>query len=105
MIFEDLDNSPFHLDPKEQLRQQYDQFKDIVKIINKTKKQLLEGLKEKRFFVRKYYSKETIHELANNRQVSLTYEQQELVEDWVGKLKGMLHVLWERGLINEVEIE
>ena len=95
MIFEDLDNSPFYWNPEEQLHRKYDQFKDRVKIINKTKKQLLEGLKEKGFFVRKYYSKEEIHDLDNNHQICLFHEQQELIEGWVGKHKGVLHVLWE----------
>ena len=105
MIFKDHDNGPFYLNPEEQLRRKYNQFKDRVKIINNTKRQLLEELKEKGFLVRKYFPKEEIHELANNHQISLTYEQQEVLEGWVGKPKGILHVLWESGWINEAEIE
>ena len=65
----------------------------------------MEELKWKGFIVRKYYSKEEINKLVNNHCISLTYGQKEIVEQWVGRPKGMLQLFWERGWINVDELK
>ncbi len=49
--------------------------------------------------------KEETKELANNHQIELTYSENEMIDGWVGRPKGMLQVLWERGWINKLELE
>ena len=105
MMFLDEDEGPFYLDPQDRICRKYDQKTDKVKIINKTKKQLMEELKQKGFIVRKHYSKDKINELADNHRISLTCSQKEIVEAWVDYPKGMLQVLWERGRIIVDELE
>ena len=100
MDFMEGDQGPFYMSPEEQARRKYNTPTGRVKIIQKTKKQLLEELKGKGFLVRRHYGKEEIHELANNHQIELTYSEDEMIDGWMGRLKGMLQVLWERGWIN-----
>ena len=80
MIFEDGDQGPFYLKPKDQFSCKYDQFKGRMKIMKKTKRQLMGKLKTKGFSVRKYYSREEIEELAQNYKTDLTYDQQDVIE-------------------------
>ena len=90
---------------EEQRRWKYDSMIGKVKSIHKTKKQLLNELKEKGFLVRRHYSIEKIHELANNHQIELTCNKHEVIDGCVGRPNGMLQVLWERGWINKLELE
>ena len=95
----------FYLKPKDQVCWKYDQFRGRMKTIKKTKRQLMDELKNKGFSVRKYYSREEIDELAQNYKIDLTYDQQHVIEGWIGKPKGLLQVLWERGWINTEELD
>ena len=55
--------------------------------------------------VRRYYAKQELQEIAEKHNIDLTYNHQEVIKGWVGRPKGMLQVLWERGFINEQELE
>ena len=105
MTFSDSDDGPFCLIPEERIRKKYDQFSGVTKIIEKNKKKLMEELKQKVFLVRKYYHKEELQEIAQKYNIDLTYNHQQVIEGWVGRPKGMLQVLWERGFIDEEELK
>ena len=104
MIFEDGDQGPFYLKLEDQVCRKYDQFKGRMKIIKKTKRQLMDELKTREFSIRKYYSREEIEKLAQKYKIDLTYGQKEIIEGWVCKPKGLLQVIWERGWINTEEL-
>ncbi len=70
MNFEENDNGPFYLNPKEQTRRKYDRLTGRVGK-NKAKKQLLEELKGKGFLMQQHYTKDEIHELAQNQCICL----------------------------------
>ncbi len=77
-----------------------------MKTIEKSKKQLIEELKQnKGFGVRRYYSKEEINKIARENGVELTIDRQEIREGWIGCHKRLLQVLYERGWINEGELD
>ncbi len=59
----------------------------------------------KGFCVRRYYSKKEVHQIARDNGLELTYQHPEIREGWVGKPKGLLQVLWERGWVNEGELD
>jgi hypothetical protein len=42
--------------------------------------------------------------LCAQRNLPITIEEQEVKEGWLGKPKGMLQILWERGWINSSEV-
>ena len=55
--------------------------------------------------VRLYYAKQELQEISEKHNIDLTYSHQGVIKGWVGRPKGMLQVLWERGFINEQELE
>ena len=71
------------------------------KTIVKTKKYLKNELKQKGYVVRGHVSKEKIEQLAKEYSIDLTCRVEVVEEGWLGKPKGLLHVLWERGQIND----
>ena len=105
MVFGDDDDGPFYLTPEDRIRMKYDRFSGVTKTIEKNKKKLMDELKQKGFLVRRYYGKEELQKIAQEMGIELTYNHQEVIEGWCGRPKGMLQVLWERGHINEAELD
>ena len=70
----------------------------------KTKKQLISDLKGKGVKLIIHYSRDELHQLALENEIELTFTEPVIIPGWLGKPKGLLHVLWERGWINEDEI-
>ena len=58
MVFVEGDDGPFYMKPDDQRKKKYDSFTGETKVVEKTKKKLIENLKEKKFVVRGHYSKE-----------------------------------------------
>ena len=69
--------------------------------MTKTKKDIKRELKEKGHVIRGHCWKEELNDLAKLNDIALTYETTKIEEGWLGKPKGLLQVLWERGWINE----
>lgn len=104
MVFKEGDTGPFYMSTNEQLQRKYDRSTGKIKVVEKTKKELIEELKKKKFIVRGHYSKDELRNLASDYGISLTYETDILQSGWVGKAKGMLQVLYERGWIDESKL-
>ena len=67
---------------------------------------MIEELKNIKYFcVRIYYQREEINEIVTENGIELTYDEPEVIQGWVGRPKGMLQVLWERGYVNTNELE
>ena len=105
MVFKEGDTGPFYMSTNEQLQKKYDRSTGKIKFVEKTKKELIEELKKKKFIVRGHYSKDELRNLASDYGISLTYETDILQSGWVVKAKGMLQVLWERGWIDESKLD
>ncbi|KAI2512933.1 hypothetical protein MHU86_1479 [Fragilaria crotonensis] len=77
------------------------------KPIEKTKKTLLEELNEKGVTLqqKRGYTKAELQELARNNSIETHKEVDKILSGWEGKSKGMLQVLWERGLIDPSELD
>ena len=97
MVFVEGDDGPFYMKPDDQRKKKYDSFTGETKVVEKTKKKLIENLKEKKFVVRGHYSKDELHKLAEDYKIPLTYQVDVIESGWCGKPKGMLQVLWEQG--------
>ena len=90
----------------EQLIRKYDCSTGRVKVVEKTKKELIKELNKKKFIGSGHYSsKDELCNLAFHYDISLTYITEFLQSGWVGKAKSMLQVLWERGWIDESELD
>ena len=66
---------------------------------NRLKKDLCEELEKLGLATRGKTLKE-IQEMATARNIPLSIVEDDVVEGWVGKPKGIKQVLWERGLLN-----
>ena len=71
------------------------------KIVTKTKKKIKEELRMKGYDVRGHCGKEELSELATKYNIELTSDVEVVEEGWLGKPKGLLQVLLERGWIDE----
>ena len=100
MAFQEEDDGPFYLSENEKNIRRYDTFVGNHKVCNKTKRRLLDELKEKGFQVKGYYSRNDLENHARQYNIDLTYLSQKKIEGWVGKPKGLLQILWERGYID-----
>ena len=70
-------------------------------MLTKTKKDLKIELKQKGYIVRGHMTKERIEQLAKEYGILLTCSVEVVEEGWLGKPKGLLQVLWERGWVDE----
>ena len=56
-------------------------------------------------FVRGHCPRDKMEKLANDNGIELTCQIDVVEEGWMGKPKGLLQVLWERGWIDETKID
>ena len=54
--------------------------------------------------MRGHVSKDKIEQLAKDYAIELTSRVEGVEEGWLGKPKGLLQVLWERGWIDELRL-
>ena len=67
------------------------------KRLSKNQKKLKEELKTKGHVVRGHCSNEEIERLVGEYRIELTCKVEVIEKAWLGKPKGLLQVLWERG--------
>ena len=107
MIFLANDSGPWYLTPDQRAFQQHDRPTGKTKLVERSKKQLLETLKEQGVMLQQQrgYTKKELQDFARNNQIEL-YDRKEIIAPgWEGKPKGLLQVLGERGLIERAALE
>ena len=72
--------------------------------MKKTKKMLVDKIKRTGYEIRGYISKDELERIAKTKNIEFTYEYLVKKEGWMGKPKGLLQVLWERGFIDQGNI-
>ena len=72
MVFMEGDDGLFYMKPDFWRKKKYDFFAGEIKVVEKTKKNLIENMKEKDFIVRGHYSKDDLHKLAVDYNTPLT---------------------------------
>ena len=95
------DNGPFYLSVEEREGLKFDLFTGERKMSKKTKKMLVKEIKETGFQIRGHLSKDELKRITNEKGIRHTYELFVKKEGWIGKPKGLLQILWERGFIDE----
>ena len=101
MNFTQTDDGPFYLSPQQRQEQRHDQTTGN-KTIKLTKPELITKLKEKGVSNPKGGTKK-IHKLCKTNKVDITTVVPDITEGWVGKPKGALQLLYERGWINPTD--
>ena len=99
MQFSKTDDPPFYFSDTDRDTQKYDTLTGQERIKEKTKEMLVRelvasGMKDIRC------SKQKLQDYAKQRGISLTYVKKVVVEGYVGKPKGALQILYERGWID-----
>ena len=62
---------------------------------------LVDEIKQTGYQIRGHISKDELERIAALNNVELTYDYIVKKEGWMGKPKGLLQILWERGFIDE----
>jgi hypothetical protein len=98
----DGDVGPFNLTETQREACRWDRPTDKFETKDKTKERLIADLTAKgaRLQTGKLYTKKKLQEFSSDSGVDLQFQRQIIEEGWEGKPKGMLQILWERGLID-----
>ena len=79
----------------------FDVFLGAKKILKKNKKMLVAEIRKTGLQIEGHLSKDKLERIATGKNIELTYEYGVKKEDWMGKPKGLLQILWERGFIDK----
>ena len=93
------DAGPFYLSDEEREGLRFDVFSGEKKTMKKTKKMLVDEIKQTGYQIRGHLSKDELERIANSKQIELTYELSVKKEGWMGKPKGLLQIFWNCGII------
>jgi hypothetical protein len=101
MHFVEGGNGPFWMTLAKQAKTKHDRQLGTAKTRNKTKIELLKNLRQSRHDTTKQrYLKADLLALCGQRNILVTIKECQVKEGWLGKPKGMLQILWERGWID-----
>ena len=98
------DAGPFYLSDEEREGLKFDVFSGEKKTKQKTKKMLVDEIKMTGYQIQGHLSKDELERIAALKNVELTNGHCVKKEGWMGKSKGLLQILWERGFIDENNI-
>jgi hypothetical protein len=103
-VFTDQDEGPFYLTPEERQQRKFDRPTGKTRNVWKKKQQLVEELKAKDVPVERGMSHklEELQGFARNNGIPLKKTNNVVDEGCIGKAKGLLQILYERGLIDPV---
>ena len=102
MVFRADDIGPWYLSPTQQALQRHDRPTGKTKSVEKSKKELLDALKERGVVLQQQrgYTKKELQDFARHNGIDLCEIKEVIKPGWEGKPKGLLQVLGERGLID-----
>ena len=99
-VFKESDVGPFYMTEKERKARRYDVQKNKKKRSMKTKAELRDEMLKKSTAVNIRGSAEQLQERALLMGLTVEKYEDNIIEGWVGKPKGMKQVAFERGLID-----
>ena len=102
MFYLPTDMGPFHLSAERKEQNKFDRRTGNVVKKKRNKNELQNLLQQKKVSAKGNAA--AIQQLAKNQDIPLEIEIDEIEEGWVGKPKGMMQILWERGFIDETKL-
>ena len=99
MVFKEDDDGPFYLNQEDRESRRHDKEMDEDRVVKKTKRELVDELKATGIMDPKGSTKH-LQKLCQDNNISIQKTVKKKIEGWVGKPKGMLQILWERGWID-----
>ena len=91
------------MSPKDRILNCLDQNDGDPKVSQRNKDELIVDLQGKGVST-KGKNKQELIALCNNNDITITHKVTKIKEGWVGKPKGLLQVLWERGFIDTTKL-
>jgi hypothetical protein len=102
LVFSDTDEGPFWMTQDDRIQNRFDQNDGADPlIVQRNKSELISALHGKGITnTKKGKNNKELVAMCNSNSISIAREEPKVKEGWVGKSKGLLQVLWERGFIN-----
>ena len=98
MVFSPLESGPFWMTDAQKEETRHDRILDEATTRDFTKDELLKVLKERGVSAKG--KKAAIQIIAQEHGLPIRETTQKVIEGWEGKPKGLLQVLWERGIVD-----
>ena len=106
LIYKESDAGPWYLNPNQREVQKHDRPTGKIKVVEKSKKQLLEALKDRGVSLQQRdFTKKELQVMATNNNIEIAARKETITQGWVGQPKGLLQVLGERGLVEKDSVE
>ena len=101
LVFKETDSGPWYLAPEQKELQRHDQPTGRSKFVDRSKKVLLCCLSNKGMTLQQQcgYTRKELQEFARQNGIELSEQKEVITPGCQGKPKGLLQVLWERGLL------
>ena len=106
-VFKPGDSGPFYLTPEQREIQRHNRPTGKIKRVERSKKQLVNALTDAgvTFHQQRSYTKKELQDFARIRGIDLHEDKEQILLGWEGQPKGLLQALWERGMIDEQQLE
>ena len=98
LTFVETDIGPFWMSTNDRILNRHDQIEGDPLIVQRNKSELILELHSKGVQTKGKNKKKLVN-LCQNNSIPITCKVPKIKEGWVGKAKGLLQVLWERGYI------
>ena len=107
MVFKPHDTGPWHLSDEQREAQRHDRLTGQSRRIERSKKLLTKALSEAGVELpeKRGYTRKELQTFALRHGIDLFEDKERIIGGWQGQPKGLLQVLWERGLITEASME
>ena len=106
MVFKPTNIGPWYLLPAQKEVQRRDRVTGKSKLLEKSKKQLLEQLKEVGVTLQQQrgYTKKELQTFAQNNGIELCERKEQIMAGWEGQSKGLLQVLCKRAGLTKIKM-
>ena len=107
LVFKPDDIGPWYISREQREAQRYDRPTGQSRRVERSKKLLIKALSEAGVELpeQRSYTRKELQTFAKRHDVDIFEDKQQIIGGWIGQPKGLLQVLWERGLLNETMLD
>jgi hypothetical protein len=104
-VFKPTDAGPWYLPADQREARRHNKTTDQTKVAELTKKELIAALVSAGVSLQqtKNPTKKELQEFARRKGIALSVDKTAVIQGWEGQPKGLLQVLWERGLLDSTK--
>jgi hypothetical protein len=106
MVFKDNEMGPFNMTEEERQARRYDVVIGGKVTKKRTKAEILKDIRNATGnAMHGFKTVDEVHQLAALHDIAIEVEVDKVKAGWVGKPKGLLQILWERGFVDENNVD